>query len=292
MYRYFAKNIARQVVTGFWFFFALVVASTQCFGGILFEFSNGDGRTHYLFGTMHSADERVLKLLDQLQQPLSQSGQLVMEMVPDGVALVSSAASMMLPSGQDLQQLAGDALYAKVLAAAHDRGLSAPVLDRLKPWAVAVTLSLPRTEGSFLDQRIYQMALANQQPVFGLETVAEQLAAFNTMSESMQIRMLQEAVEQFDQLDAQYESLVSAYLARDLNLLKQLSAEYESSDTVLGDWFEKTIIEDRNITMADRLKQLVKESPTFVAVGALHLVGETGLITALEREGYTVRSLY
>ena len=177
-------------------------------------------------------------------------------------------------------------------AAAEERGLSDSVLNRLKPWAVAVTISLPQMEEEFLDQRIYQMALNSKLPVFGLETAAEQLAAFDTMSDSMQIRMLREAVADYDQLDKQYEALVSAYLARDLDELRRLSTEYESSDKALGGWFEEKIIKDRNRLMAERLKELLQQDTTFVAVGALHLAGETGLINALKNAGYTVKPLY
>ena len=292
MCRYFAKNNRFPAIVRLVLLACLVAANAQCIAAVLYQFSDDAGNKHYLLGTMHSADPRVLKLLDQLERPLSASGQLVMEMVPDGLAIATGAASMMLPSGKELRQLAGASLYKRVLAAATERGLSDAVLNRLKPWAAAVTISLPPVEAEFLDQRIYQMALNNKLPVFGLETAAEQLAAFDSMSESMQIRMLREAVADYDQLDNQYESLVRAYLARDLVELKRLSREYESSDKTLGDWFEKNIIRDRNLLMADRLKKLLQRDTTFVAVGALHLAGETGLINSLKSAGYTVRPLY
>ena len=37
-----------------------------------------------------------------------------------------------------------------------------------------------------------------------------------------------------------------------------------------------------------QLPRLMKEGAAFVAVGALHLIGETGLVSQLRQQGYTV----
>ncbi len=49
---------------------------------------------------------------------------------------------------------------------------------------------------------------------------------------------------------------------------------------------------NRNIRMVDRLHGLLENGSTFVAVGALHLVDDSGLIQALRQAGYQVESIY
>ncbi len=44
--------------------------------------------------------------------------------------------------------------------------------------------------------------------------------------------------------------------------------------------------------MAERLQGLLEKGGTFVAVGALHLVDDSGLIQALRQAGYQVESIY
>jgi uncharacterized protein YbaP (TraB family) len=44
--------------------------------------------------------------------------------------------------------------------------------------------------------------------------------------------------------------------------------------------------------MAERMRQYLQQGNAFVAVGALHLPGEEGLLNLLEQQGYTVRRLY
>ena len=43
--------------------------------------------------------------------------------------------------------------------------------------------------------------------------------------------------------------------------------------------------------MADRMEPYLQQGGVFVAVGALHLPGEEGLIRQLEQRGYTVRAV-
>jgi uncharacterized protein YbaP (TraB family) len=44
--------------------------------------------------------------------------------------------------------------------------------------------------------------------------------------------------------------------------------------------------------MADRMQPYLKQGKAFVAVGALHLPGEQGLLKLLEQRGYSVRVIY
>ena len=262
--------------------------------GILYKFQKPGGETHYLFGTMHATDPRIINMLEHVAEPLAASQQLVMEMVPDVTAMISSSAGMLLPAGQSLQQQLGDELYVKVLAAVADKGLTDPVLQRLKPWAVAITIGLPELDGKFLDQRIYQLAVENGQQVYGLESAAEQTAVFDGLPLELQIRMLEDTLEQLSELPAMLEIMIKTYMARDLVKLQQLTLEYElsSADRSLADCFREELIVNRNIRMARRLASLLENGSSFVAVGALHLVDDSGLILALKQAGYQVESIY
>ena len=274
-----------------WLFSAPLQAVEQ--QGLLYRFHKPGGEMHYLFGTLHAADPRVLELLESISGPLASSRQLVMEMVPDIAAMISSSSSMLLPAGQTLPQVLGEELYADVLAAASDKGVPEAALQGFKPWAAAITISLPELQGSFLDQRIYQLALENGQAVYGLESAMEQIAVFDTLPRPLQIIMLQETLDQLHQLPAMFEAMITAYLAGDLVKLQQLTVEYElsSTDKALADWFRSELLEKRNIRMLERLHGLLDKGSTFVAVGALHLVDDSGLIHTLKQAGYRVEAV-
>ncbi|MBI3774645.1 MAG: TraB/GumN family protein [Gammaproteobacteria bacterium] len=52
------------------------------------------------------------------------------------------------------------------------------------------------------------------------------------------------------------------------------------------------LIDARNLRMLERMAPRLKEGKAFVAVGALHLPGDHGLLRLLEKAGYHVSAMY
>jgi hypothetical protein len=52
------------------------------------------------------------------------------------------------------------------------------------------------------------------------------------------------------------------------------------------------LLDERNIRMADRADVLLKNGRAFIAVGALHLYGERGVLALLANRGYRVTRMY
>ena len=55
--------------------------------------------------------------------------------------------------------------------------------------------------------------------------------------------------------------------------------------------FMRLLVDNRNISWVRQLKEIFATTPAFVAVGALHLPGENGLLNLLRREGYIVTAV-
>lgn len=74
-----------------------------------------------------------------------------------------------------------------------------------------------------------------------------------------------------------------AYISQNLHELQHLmyGSTYEPQEL-------KALLDDRNNYWMQQLPDLMKEQSLFVAVGALHLVGKTGLVQQLREKGYTV----
>lgn len=286
------KALAKKIV--FWALLWLVawpVAASE--KGLLYEMSRPGEATHYLFGTMHSDDHRVLALLERLQQPLASVEQVVLEILPDTTAMVEVSMAMLLPPEQKLSRLVGEALFERAARAAAEKGLPRIAVERMRPWALAITLGTPELKGDAMDQVIYKKALAEGKQLRALETPTEQMALFEELPDNLQVRLLEDVLDQRSQLNRQLESLTQAYLDRDLERLRELSLDYEAAgDKLLAEWFRKKLILDRNRRMYERLLPMLEEKPTLVAVGALHLSGKEGLITLLRRAGYRVEPLF
>jgi hypothetical protein len=52
------------------------------------------------------------------------------------------------------------------------------------------------------------------------------------------------------------------------------------------------LLRQRNLLMLERMQLRLKEGNAFIAVGAMHLPGEEGLLQLLRRAGYRVTSIY
>lgn len=262
--------------------------------GLLWELSKPDIEPAYLFGTIHSEDPEVLQLPQPVQQAIDRCNTVVLEMLLDAEAMMYSSTAMLMMDGRMLSDIIGKPLFRQTASAIRSRGIQELVLERMKPWAAAVILSMPASEtGLVLDMMLYQSALEQGKSVHGLETVEEQLNVFEALSEKDQVLLLQDAVENFPELDALHAELLEAYKQRDLAGLMALGeAAMQAGDQQLADEFQQHLVVDRNHRMLDRMQVYLRQGEVFIAVGALHLPGEEGLLKLLEQQGFTVRRLY
>ncbi len=261
--------------------------------GLLYEVTRPGQATHYLFGTMHSDDNRVLTVLEGLKQPLDSVDQVVLEILPDAMAMVEVSVAMLLPPEQSLSELIGKELFERAARAAEEKGLPRIAVERMRPWALAITLGTPELTGEAMDQVIYKKALSTGKQLLALETPVEQLALFESLPDNLQVRLLKEVLAQRKHLAEQLEALTQAYLDRDLQRLQELSLEYEAAgDELLAEWFRRKLILDRNHSMYRRLLPILDQGATLVAVGALHLAGKEGLVSLLRQAGYRVEPLF
>lgn len=262
--------------------------------GLLWELSKPGIEPAYLFGTIHSEDPEVLQLPQPVQQAIDRCNTVVLEMLLDAEAMMYSSTAMLMMDGRMLSDIIGKPLFRQTASAIRSRGIQELVLERMKPWAAAVILSMPASEtGLVLDMMLYQSALEQGKSVHGLETVEEQLNVFEALSEKDQVLLLQDAVENFPELDALHAELLEAYKQRDLAGLMALGeAAMQAGDQQLADEFQQHLVVDRNHRMSDRMQVYLRQGEVFIAVGALHLPGEEGLLKLLEQQGFTVRRLY
>jgi hypothetical protein len=248
----------------------------------------------YVFGTMHSEHPDVAVVPDPVREAFARSDRLILEMQLDQGSLGKVAEAMRVKSGQDLQALVGPQLFEESARIMGGLGVPTHALKGMKPWAVAVTLLTPRSDtGLFLDRMLYLEALAKGKPVSGLETAEEQMAVFDGLTLKEQIALLRESLELVPQLDGLYAQMRAAYTARDLEALAALNeGMLEKADQELAEVLTRRLVSERNPRMVDRLEPYLQQGNNFVAIGALHLPGDGGVLNLLARKGYDVEVVY
>lgn len=260
--------------------------------GLLWKVERAGTPPSFVFGTIHSEDPRVTRLPAPVQAAFDRAHSLTVEMLLGPEANTALASAMFLGKDQNLRAILGDDLYHRTIRALEEYGMPRQIAGALKPWAVTVMLSMPKPDtGEFLDKVLYAAALDQGKPVHGLESVEEQLAIFEELPMVDQVRLLEAAME--GSPAAHIEQLIAAYLARDLAAMVMLSNRANAQlDQELATRITRRLLDDRNERMVQRMEPRLREGNAFIAVGALHLPGERGILKLLERRGYRVTVVY
>ncbi len=262
--------------------------------GLLWKIERDGANPSFLLGTMHSEDARVLKVAPEVQRVFDASRSFTMEVVLDAQAITATAQAMMFSDERTLKTVLGNDLYNKIVPLMAQHNVPEIGLSHFKPWAIFMTLSMPPAKtGVFLDAALYAAALEQKKALHGLETVQEQLNIFERMTLDEQSQLVADAVKHAGDLGAVFEEMIGIYLKRDLPGLQALNDKYTvSDDSKLEQKLMEELIDKRNLRMLERMAPRLQEGQAFIAVGALHLPGERGLLRLLEKQGYRVSAVY
>ncbi|HSD61824.1 MAG TPA: TraB/GumN family protein [Burkholderiales bacterium] len=259
--------------------------------GLLWRIERPGGAPSHVFGTIHSADPRVKALSSAAEQVLDNSRSFTLEIQLDDVARQVFADAMFLDRG-DLRGLIGEDGFQEAARRMQAAGIPPEVTNQLKPWAVLISLVVPDEAGGvILDHELLHRAMQQRKPVYQLETVMEQIALFDDIPLDIQVLLLSDALRRFDVLAGFSHRTLEAWLAQDLvGIWSASTALMEGAGPAARhqEYFIRRVINGRSVIMAHRMQARLREGNAFFAVGALHLYGEQGVLSLLEKEGFRV----
>lgn len=271
---------------------------------LLWKVSDGDNAL-YLLGSFHLLKPGDYPLSKDVDVALADAESLLFELSPEEMASPALATTMMQAGlrmdGTTLDAQIGPGLAAKLDAwsAAQPPGtpIDAEVLQRFEPWFAGLTVSLLQMTSMGLDPELgldrhfMALAAAAGKPVGGLETGAQQVALFDGMDTAEQVQLLADALEDASSGTDQLERLHADWRAGRADALwTGLVADMRREYPLLY----RRINVERNQAWLPKLAARL-EAPgagdTLVVVGALHLLGEDGVVQGLRERGYTVERI-
>ena len=270
--------------------------------GVLWKIEDPESSAapNYVFGTVHVTDRRILNLPMEVRKAFAHARVAVFEIKQRGSDRALYRDAVLLEPGHSLGDfLNGDQLR-RLSKAAEMYGFEEHVLHRFKPWALYTMFSVPPSEAArrnsgnkVLDNSMQTRARDFGVPVYGLETLEEQLALFEGASDEEQTAYLDSVLRQLDGVEAGFESFLQLYLARDIDGIFDLSIEsMEAADANAWESFQEVFLDRRNVNMVERMQEHLQEGGAFVAIGALHLPGEQGVLNLLQDQGYRLTRVY
>jgi uncharacterized protein YbaP (TraB family) len=267
------------------------VSFAQETNSLLWKVSGNDiDKPSYLFGTIHMLPEDKYFFTDKMQAALSSSEALALEVDLD-IPLAEQmkmASQMIMPEGKSWADYMTKEEYATVKSAFVDSlGIKEKKVDKyskIRPIYVSgLILSELLGNVKIYENELADMAKKQKKTILGLETFQEQMEIVGSIT-------LEDQIEDLKQTTASmlrdYNEMLDAYITQNLDELEKVSTESDGFDKM-----EAKLLTERNDRWIKAIMEKLASRPTFYAVGAMHLVGENGLIQQLKNEGYSVEAV-
>ena len=212
----------------------------------------------------------------------------------DMAALLPTAAGAVFTDGQTLRSVLDPATFAQVEAKVAATGMPIALVERMKPWLVAILLVVPElSRAGFdpahgLDRHYYERARAagtagaraGDRRVSGgaAQRTAAARAGRHAQGDARRCRGPGESVE----------TIVTAWRSGDLATLDRLLLQSFREEPEI---YQRLLV-DRNRNWVPQIAQCEAEPmPCLVVVGGAHLLGADGLVALLGAPGFTLEQL-
>ncbi len=278
-------------------------AATKNDGAIFWRISREGVPDSYLYGTVHLTDPRVTDLAPQATEAIKSARVVALEVADVSPAALAGALSknpalMMFSDGRRLDHLITPEAFEIVKEQLEAVRLPTAFAQNFKPWVVSMVMAVSECERkrmesgkAVVDMKIAMVAADKGIPIVGLETIEAQIEAAASVPMEEQIALLRSALSLADRADDLRETLLELYLRRKFGLvlpLQRYLAEMNGIRDMDFSGFEEKLLQKRNRRMRTFALPLLAEGGVFIAVGALHLVGDEGLVELLRDAGYHV----
>ena len=267
-----------------------IIATASYSQSLLWKISGNDlKKPSYLFGTIHMICPDDLVLSEATKEAVEKTQQVVLELDMDEPGFMAKAQQMAL--NKDManisSQLSEDELAAVNAFFKENYGTDLTQLGVMKPIGL---MSMIYMKGLKCPQPAsYEatfMQLKGDKALKGLETIEYQLGVFDQIPMEEQLSWLVEYTSDIEKMKSELDLMIKTYKSKDMEKMHDMitsSVQFEEYTDIL--------LYKRNQEWIERIEKLIKEKPTFIAVGAGHLGSDKGVIALLRKEGYKVEPI-
>lgn len=257
---------------------------------LLWEISgNGLKKPSFLFGTFHLLCKDDIHFSDQLKKAMSSVDEVYMELkLDDPSVMLSGMMYMNMKNGKTIESLYTPEEYKRLEDYFSDT-LKMPMLlfQKAKPYFL-VALLYPRmmncANPSGVEEELMKIAKEDKKEIKGLETMQFQASVFDSIPYEWQAKELLKNIDSFSVYKNEFETMLNFYKNQQMDSLKTMVGKSEFG----SDKYDDLLLKNRNKHWVKQLKEIMKNKSVLVAVGAGHLVGDSGLIDLLKKAGYKV----
>lgn len=258
--------------------------------GMLWRLSR-DGRTSYLYGTVHVGKPAWQALGPLTAAALRTADTLALELDPTDPAVIAA-----LEDKTPAPPLP-EALRRRLLAATERACVPLLALAALHPVLQATTLTvldarwLGLDPNHSLEMLLVRRAKAARKRVVSLETAEQQKQVLVPTDAAEAVAVIEQTLDQLDSLASRrvLERLVRAWELGDVATLERYEDWCECAANDDERAYLRRLNDERNGPLADRISALHRDGRRlFAAIGALHMTGPVALPRLLAERGFQV----
>lgn len=286
-----------------------ILRQTPYSEGLFWQARRGD-REITLAGTIHLNDPRLAPLADRLAPYVSEAEHLLVEADPEDQArftaeLGRAPERILITEGPTLIDLMPAEDWQDIAARAQEGGIPPLMAAKMRPWFLALSLAIPPCARAIadlqngLDKRLIAVAQAADVPVSGLEDPFFLFELFNADPIEQQVAELRSQISMLGTTEDDMSTLIESYFDQDVQAFAELQemlflAETPAKDRDAAraqlDETMQSMLVARNHAWIPVI-EATKGNRITVAVGALHLPGDDGVLALLKAEGYEITPL-
>lgn len=249
----------------------------------------------YLYGTIHLIGKKDYFLLPEVEKAIGKVNTMVFEIdlsvMDDFSQLIPLMMQGFMRNDTTLSMLYNASEYEKVADYFNDLGLPFQMLEKLKPMLLSSldpnNMGAGGSELKSYEMEFLSIAQKKGLEMKGLETIAFQMSIFDSIPYRVQAEMLLEQINQKDEGISMIDEMAGIYKKQDIQKMEEMLENEAGMDQ-----FKDLLLYRRNKRWIAPMIEMMRNKPSFFAVGAGHLPGEKGVISLLRKAGFTVEPLF
>jgi uncharacterized protein YbaP (TraB family) len=256
---------------------------------------SGKGLTQpsYLFGTMHLNDKRLFDFGDSVYSAIERTAGLAIEVNPD--ELCAYYVNQLFDELENSKKL-GEILdekefkkYKNALSKKFDKPAeditTRDIVKEKNKWMQ--DLMVKGEMQTFVDAYLFNIARRQGKWLGGIEDMSDQAGLMEDLVDRSDIvYLLANDSTIARESGSELNNMIDLYISQDLG---RIEATYNSPSSAKT---KDLLLTRRNIKMARRIDSLVALRTMFLAIGAAHLPGDSGVIHLLQNRGFTVEPVF
>lgn len=263
----------------------------------LWQVTGTQGNKAYIFGTVHLLPPDIRWQTPTIGKAIRQSDSLVTEVAGlDNKAAISEIfAQMGISSGlPPIAKRIPSAPVGATKAILEGIDIHADRLQKMESWAAAVTIAGAASAGlgmetsSGVESILQTIFHAAGKPHAGLETAAQQFGYFDRLPEADQRLLLAAALRSARNARAETKKILDHWMDGRADALLSGAA----TGALASPKLRESLLDTRNQNWARQMSVLIDQGRRpFVAVGAAHVAGSSGLPALMAAKGYKVERI-